>query len=675
MVFTDEMLVADNVYNVFSFEGLEPGVTIEVYQFEFKLAPESAYRTSEDICSDLAPPNGDAELDALSPFPYQSTDWYSNVLVVQDEDDLSNHYFRISSRGHSYHNSLRWDTGLGCITENTVYNIHVDYRLHNHTDNANPESHGFRVRLKVKRADNKDSWYEMARCDGLDADDVNTWQTCEAIYTIPEGLVLEGDIQYEIIFETGLYIDYDVDNISIGQGTGPINTVTVDASVDGKWGVGAEVLITSHTSDWKGEQVRQITDIQPSEESGFVDLILNATIAAPTTMKDDDKYATEIAILSRNIRLQGADDDPDPLHGGHLIIVHTPGGGQSIVGLEVTNMGQAGNLGRYVSSFMIMRLVTIRSVLTHSFVFYYLQPLHFHMCGDVTGSKLAKNLIRGTNQRCTVVHGTDNLLVDNNVAYDTFGHCFMVEDGMERFNTFQYNLGAKTKRATQIIPTLADKHNGKETDGSAATFWITNPDNKYIGNVAAGSQTSGFWFELRHRPRGTMYKMYQGREWSLREMKLGQFEGNVAHSNDSAGIRTYPNGYVPKEQAVFMNSRVYRNSDSGMFIHNSRNIALTGFHFADNEQGVDLDRIDQFRMSDSEIVGRSEGMLEIIYACIVFGFTIFVCLPYSILTCHHVHHPTLFRLQEQGICTKCQKRLRTRISVCSWSRNAHFQTR
>jgi len=579
IVFTDEML-GDNVYNAFAFEGLDPGVAIEVYQFEFKLAPESAYRTSDDICPDLALPNGDAELDPLSPFPYQSTDYYSNVIVAQDEDNLSNHFFRISGRGHSYHNSLRWDTGMGCITDNTVYKIKVDFRLFPHAQNANPQDHGFRVKLKVKRADGKDSWLTMAQCDKLDADDMSTWQTCEKVYTVPEGLVKEGDQQYEIIFETTTYIDYDVDNISIKQSTGPINTVTVADSVDGKWGVGAEVLITSHTSDWNGEQVRQITDIQPSEDSGYVDLVLNATIAAPTTMKDDSNYATEIAILSRNIRLQGADDDSDPLHGGHVIILHTPGGGQSIVGLELTNMGQAGNLGRY--------------------------PLHFHMCGDVTGSQMSKNLIRATNQRCTVVHGTDNALIDNNVAYDTFGHCFMVEDGMERFNTFSNNLGAKTKKAIQIIPELPDKFNGKETDGSAATFWITNPDNKYINNVAAGGQFSGFWFELRRRPRGTMHKMYEGSEWSLREMKLGQFSGNVAHSYDSAGIRTYPSGYVPKEQAVFMNSRVYRNSNSGMFIHNSRNIALTGFHFADNEQGVDLDRIDLFRMTDSEIVGRSE---------------------------------------------------------------------
>jgi len=262
------------------------------------------------------------------------------------------------------------------------------------------------------------------------------------------------------------------------------------------------------------------------------------------------------------------------------MILATPGDGQDIVGLEVTNMGQAGNLGRY--------------------------PLHFHLCGDVTGSRLAKNLIRDTNQRCAVVHGSDHLVVDNNVAYDTFGHCFMIEDGFERFNTFSNNLGAKTKRSTQVIPNLPTKFNGDESDGNAATFWITNPTNFYENNVAAGGQFSGFWFELRSRPRGSLSNMYKGKEWSLRQMPLGAFKGNVAHSYDSAGIRTYPFGYVPDNAAVFENSRSYRNDASGMFIHNSRNITLSGFHFADNEQGVDLDRIDLFEMHDSVIIGRSK---------------------------------------------------------------------
>jgi hypothetical protein len=449
----------------------------------------------------------------------------------------------------------------------------------------------------VKRENNKDYWYEMARCSASSSSSSGGgWNSCDELYTVPEDLVRNGDQKYEILMEVTKRVDYDIDNIKIVQTSGPINSIVVEDSVVGKWGVGAEVLLTSHTNRWDEEQVRTITGIEEagdgdndqSTPAGYVTLQLNSTIKAPTSIQDDPLYATEVAILSRNIRIQGAKDDPDPLHGGHLMVFLTPGNGQSIVGVEVTNMGQAGNLGRY--------------------------PLHFHFCQDVTGSKIAKNLIRDTNQRCTVVHGTDHALVDNNVAYNTFGHCYMVEDGMERYNMFSNNLGAKTKRAIQVIPNMPEKGNGDETDRNAATFWITNPMNYYENNVAAGGQFSGYWFELRSRPRGFLRDVYNTNEWNLRSMSLGSFKENVAHSYDSAGIRTYPNGYVPNNAAVFENSRSYRNDNDGMFIHNSRNITLKGFHFADNEQGVDLDRIDLFEMHDSTIVGRSEDYKKIVAA-------------------------------------------------------------
>lgn len=348
IIFKDDMIDSSNIHSIFHFYGLEANVVIEVYKFELKLAPESAYRTASDVCTDLALPNGDAELDPISSFPYKADAYLTNVFVTQDEDNLSNHYFAITGRGNSVHRSLRWDTGVGCMTTNAVYRINMDYRLHSNTQYPNPENYGFRVRLKVKRKE-RDAWFTMASC--VHPEDGNgVWKNCDQIFTVPQGVVKEGDLEYEIILETERTIDYDIDNISIVQTSGPINAIVVEDSVEEKWGVGAEVLITSHTNKWDEEQVRTVTKIESSDESGFVNIFLNATIRAPTTMKDDSMYATEVAILSRNIRIQGAKDDPDVLHGGHLMIMATPGDGQDVVGLEVLNMGQAGNLGRYVSS-------------------------------------------------------------------------------------------------------------------------------------------------------------------------------------------------------------------------------------------------------------------------------------------------------------------------------------
>jgi cell migration-inducing and hyaluronan-binding protein len=69
------------------------------------------------------------------------------------------------------------------------------------------------------------------------------------------------------------------------------------------------------------------------------------------------------------------------------------------------------------------------------------------------------------------------------------------------------------------------------SDNTASTFWITNPSNDYIDNVAAGSDATGFWFSLPEHPTGA----FEGTEISKaswpRRVPQGEFRGNVAHSN------------------------------------------------------------------------------------------------------------------------------------------------
>lgn len=192
-------------------------------------------------------------------------------------------------------------------------------------------------------------------------------------------------------------------------------------------------------------------------------------------------------------------DDANKAHGGHFWVMNTPKVKQYIEGVDFQKFGQQGNIGRY--------------------------PIHFHFCGDVTGSVVTKNTIRQSNQRCVVVHGTDKLRVEENVAFDTKGHCYLLEDGIETGNAFIRNLGAQTSIPATIIPNLGP--NGRETDDMPSTFWITNPSNTWIGNVAAGSETSGFWFETKIRgSRAAQFAQLDPLHGSLT-----LFQDNVAHSN------------------------------------------------------------------------------------------------------------------------------------------------
>ena len=161
------------------------------------------------------------------------------------------------------------------------------------------------------------------------------------------------------------------------------------------------------------------------------------------------------------------------------------------------------------------------------------------MCGDVDGALVSKNSIRDSKQRCVVVHGTHNLTVLENVAYESKGHCYITEDGGELDNRFIRNLGASTRAARRIVRSF-------ETDAaSPSTFWCSNPANEWIGNVAAGSESNGFWFELQEavRPPTSLMPLSDG--MIPRRMPLKRFVDNVAHSNRRTGLRKLLNVLDP----------------------------------------------------------------------------------------------------------------------------------
>ena len=319
-------------------------------------------------------------------------------------------------------------------------------------------------------------------------------------------------------------------------------SIVVDRSVAEKWAPGAEIVLTSHSLQWDAHQTRTIVGVYedyPSEDSPdgqHVRLELNAPFDRPTTVKDSVDFATEVGLLSRNILWEGqvgTTETTPAHHGGHFWVLRTPTVHQHVEGLEIRNFGQAGILGRY--------------------------PIHFHLCFHVPNAVVINNAIRQSNQRCVVVHATHELLVQDNVAVDNAGHCYIVEDGMETHNSFVRNLGAGTHVPAIVLKT--------ETDDKPATFWMTHPTNRFIGNVAAGSIDSGFWFELELR--GLMKDQYKGLVQPETQV-LEEFVDNVAHANAEFGIRNYPrNGMRPRDGLWnrFDRCKVFRNPRHGTSCH------------------------------------------------------------------------------------------------------------
>jgi hypothetical protein len=184
------------------------------------------------------------------------------------------------------------------------------------------------------------------------------------------------------------------------------------------------------------------------------------------------------------------------------------------------------------------------------------------------------------------VHATHNALVQDNVAYDIMGHAFFLEDGIETGNTFDGNLGFLTKVSHALL----------NTDTTPATFWITNPNNTYTNNVAAGSTGGyGFWYRLSNHPDGPSATTSVCPKFT----PLGKFQNNRAHSNLIYGLRVHPEFYptaapcssgigggsFTQVPAVFDGLIAYKNGVKAAIATQVGLVIFQNFTLADNGAG------------------------------------------------------------------------------------------
>jgi cell migration-inducing and hyaluronan-binding protein len=289
----------------------------------------------------------------------------------------------------------------------------------------------------------------------------------------------------------------------------------LDAS---SWRVGDEIVLASTDFDPRQAERRTIAAI--SGNTITLDTKLDYMHYGKVTFDIDQRG--EVGLLTRNIKIQASSDAAQSFFGGHIMAM--PSSHMYVEGVELNRMGQNLTLARY--------------------------PIHWHLVGEGKGQYIRNASIHDTFNRCVTVHGTNNLQVQNNVTYNTVGHCFFMEDGIETGNQFVHNLAIQTKchtskpcDPTNLAPfgaTAGTNFNltGQDSkdvlipsDNTVSSFWITNPDNTYRDNVAAGSDSTGFWLAFPEHPMG----QFEGTDISKatwpRRTKVREFKGNTAHSN------------------------------------------------------------------------------------------------------------------------------------------------
>ncbi|MEM8484100.1 MAG: G8 domain-containing protein [Bacteroidota bacterium] len=285
------------------------------------------------------------------------------------------------------------------------------------------------------------------------------------------------------------------------------------------WRAGDQIVIVSTDFDPNQAERRQISDVSADGLVVSFEEPLNymhwGTIMDYSGHKIDQR--AEVMHLDRNIVVQGDEATDDGLFGGHVMIMskhmhhmdpdmseidwqqklddpmfeNTPDELSHISGVELTRLGQTGKMGRY--------------------------PMHFHMFGDAAGAYVKNSSVHDSYQRCIAVHGTFGTLLENNVAYNSVGHCYFLESFVEKDNRLVNNIGAVMKHFPDKRLELI------ESDNVPSIFWVSFPTNHLIGNVAAGSYGTGIWIDLQDTGGN--------RHNENAKVPMGEIRDNVVHSN------------------------------------------------------------------------------------------------------------------------------------------------
>eukprot|EP00388_Colpodella_angusta_P004513 GDKJ01014799.1.p1 GENE.GDKJ01014799.1~~GDKJ01014799.1.p1 ORF type:complete len:2331 (+),score=545.59 GDKJ01014799.1:688-6993(+) len=327
------------------------------------------------------------------------------------------------------------------------------------------------------------------------------------------------------------------------------------------WQVGDRLVLTHHSSMDATEDITVESVVDNGMQVNLVDALKYdhvvtvidlkgyvPTLSNPSASRLSETYTgCEVGLVSRSVRFEGTPTREK--FGMHSMAQH--GALLNMENVEVTNCGQQGVVGHYCT--------------------------HFHMPGAMPDGFVRYNSIHHSWQRATTIHAVHKATIQGNVAWDICGHSIFIEDANEFYNNVIGNLVVVTRRNPVLL----------SGDLKPASFWTPNPNNYFRDNVAAGSVSFGFWFELADHPTGPSYTETicpAGED-------LGEFRNNRAHSN-SIGLRIYPQ-FAPRDppcggsfkKPQYLYGSVMHHNAQGFFHKKVTDIHHHESAFIENDQG------------------------------------------------------------------------------------------
>lgn len=419
-------------------------------------------------------------------------------------------------------------------------------------------------------------------------------------------------------------------NANVGVGD---TEIEVSESVD--WQVGDEIVLAPTDYYRAGLNLEAVTQIftlsnvdgnnltistasqafhwgvmQYVSESGIVEN--QSEMASPhvsgVPMQLDER--AEIGVLTRNIVVQAPDDELWSSQGFGVHTMIMPMGIGHAEGVEFKRAGQAGRIQRYAWHWH-MKNITLPNYLEVN-----------------SGDYIKNSSVNESRNRGIVIHGTWHTEVSNNVVYNIRGHGVFTEDASERKNVIDHNLVLHV-RDPQFGLTLQEHENSGSQDKGSSGFWISNPDNKILNNVAADCGSFGFWLAYPEQCWGLSTGVLNSTDGHLDQPNRTLFDtffNNSAHSNRLNGIRLDD---PPIDQLGNTTGKFYASTTNGREgdwpYDNHRRFDLVGgvvHHNGSNGIWDRSRRVNTTEVVSADNIGRyfaGSGALGLIERCLIVG--------------------------------------------------------
>jgi len=346
----DEVDPNSNAYWTLYIEGPEPGAMITLDSFSIALPDPSSYLNPVDVCQELLP-NGNAEGNGFNPYPFSSVRSDEMIRVMNEN---GNNFFRLTNR-YAYSSTMAYNIETRCLDMGVTYFASAKIRIQSDFPQA------YNILLTIQKADG--SWMDRTIVQCPPQTRMDGFVTCSGEFSIDTDLSRAMSAQWRLYLTNtrdGIYtVDYD--NLSIRFLRGYVDKIVVDSADASCWGAGSDVHVTSSTF-YNG-------DGTPIIPNGYVGKIMQVTDAgngsqflrispAPTlpilSQLNSSFYAAEIALLSRNVIIEGSSNEASG-KGGYLQVLHTPNVTQTVQGVQFLNMGRSGEYDHFVSSSTFMQ--------------------------------------------------------------------------------------------------------------------------------------------------------------------------------------------------------------------------------------------------------------------------------------------------------------------------------